>query len=64
VAQVILTPSHEQGMNGGPPTEVDVLLCAHHLRQSAKVLSAGAAPVYDRSGNPLNELSTVFAEAG
>jgi len=60
VAQVILTPSHEPGVTRDQPAEVDILLCAHHLRQSAKALETCAASVFDRRGNPLDELATVF----
>jgi hypothetical protein len=42
--------------------ESEILLCAHHLRRSARALQARGALVYDRGGDPLDELATVFAQ--
>ncbi|WP_312628994.1 hypothetical protein [Pseudofrankia sp. BMG5.37] len=44
----------------GQPAESDVLLCAHHLRRSAAALEACDARVYDRFGDPIDELGKVF----
>jgi hypothetical protein len=42
--------------------ESEILLCAHHLRRSARALQARGALVYDRGGDLLDELATVFAQ--
>jgi hypothetical protein len=44
------------------PSESDVLLCAHHLRRSAAALKACDAWVYDRRGDPIDELGEVFLQ--
>lgn len=43
------------------PTEVDLLLCAHHLRISAVALRAAGAAVFDRDGQPVELVTAVFA---
>jgi hypothetical protein len=48
-------PGRETG-----PRDTDILLCAHHLRASATTLQALGAPVYDRSGDLLDDIASVF----
>ena len=55
VGQVILVPTGDRAQ------EPDLLLCAHHLRRSARALRERGAVVYGRDGNVLDDLEHVFA---
>ncbi|KQC38327.1 hypothetical protein UK82_11490 [Frankia sp. ACN1ag] len=54
VAQIVLAPGETHAH------EVDILLCAHHLRRSALVLRSLGVAVYDRKGNLIEDPARVF----
>ncbi|WP_063822710.1 MULTISPECIES: hypothetical protein [Frankia] len=54
VAQVTLAPSETRAH------EVDILLCAHHLRRSALALRSSGVAVYDQKGNLIEDPARVF----
>ncbi|TFE26597.1 hypothetical protein E0F15_17675 [Frankia sp. B2] len=54
VAQAIFVPGDTRSH------EVEVLLCAHHLRCSASTLRSLGVAVYDRQGNPIEDTATLF----
>jgi hypothetical protein len=60
--QVILTLPDGRSATGGTSAETDLLLCAHHLRESAAALGAAGAQVYDRGGDPIDDLTSVFVQ--
>jgi hypothetical protein len=61
VAQVTTISLGGAGQAEARPVATDILLCAHHLRRSAESLRACGAAVYDRRGDLLDSLATVFA---
>jgi hypothetical protein len=55
VAQVVTSPA------GARNLEVDILLCAHHLRRSAAALRRLGAVVYDHRGDVVDDVTVIFA---
>ncbi|WP_235947719.1 hypothetical protein [Candidatus Frankia alpina] len=54
VAQVVLAPI------GSRAHEIDLLLCAHHLRRSAPTLTSSKVAIYDRVGKLIEAPAKVF----
>ncbi|WP_261565515.1 hypothetical protein [Frankia gtarii] len=54
VAQVVLAPV------GSRAHEIDLLLCAHHLRRSVPTLKSPGVAIYDRHGRLIEAPARVF----
>jgi hypothetical protein len=58
VAQVVMCATDDR------PHETDLLLCAHHLRASAAVLTMSGTLAFDRDGDLIDDASSVFTSDG